>query len=308
MYLNKHLNKILLVKVLLISLLSFLGLGSLKAHEPSATYLANESVLVSNGHSKVLFDPFFHNNYGQYQLVPAETLKQVFAGQAPFDNIDAIVISHAHGDHFAADEVLRYLSLYPSTKLIAPQQAINELTALDGAEKISSQLYPVKLAFNQAPQQIALGELIFEGVRIPHAGWPGRADIENIVFRVTLPNIEEPNSKNLNDKARSETRSASETNNSQKESITVMHMGDADANDDHYLPFKAHWQSRETDMAFPPYWFFYQLEGNYILEELINAKQHVGVHVPMKVPKRLQESGKDYFSEPGEQRSVAHKH
>jgi hypothetical protein len=56
-------------------------------------------------------------------------------------------------------------------------------------------------------------------VRIPHAGWPGRADIENLVFRVTLK--------------------------SQSESVTVMHMGDAD--DNHYLPYKSHWQKRISD-------------------------------------------------------------
>ncbi|MDT0596374.1 MBL fold metallo-hydrolase [Glaciecola petra] len=286
MRLDKTFRQHLLLNSFLVTMITLWG-GFVKAHEPSATYLANESVLVTNGNSKVLFDPFFHNNYGQYQLVPAETLKKVFAGQAPFDDIDAIVISHAHGDHFAADEVLRYLSLYPKTKLVAPQQAIDELRALTGADKVSSQLYEVKLAFNQAPQQIELGEMVFEGVRIPHAGWPGRADIENIVFRVTLSNTE-ADKKN--------------------ENITVMHMGDADANDDHYLPFKAHWQSRETDLAFPPYWFFYQLEGNYILDELINAKQHVGVHVPMQVPKRLKETGKDYFSKSGEQRTIKHEH
>jgi len=42
------------------------------AHEKhaTATYLANEAVLISVAEHKVLFDPFFHNDYGTYQLVP----------------------------------------------------------------------------------------------------------------------------------------------------------------------------------------------------------------------------------------------
>ena len=42
------------------------------AHEKhaTATYLANEAVLILVAEHKVLFDPFFHNDYGTYQLVP----------------------------------------------------------------------------------------------------------------------------------------------------------------------------------------------------------------------------------------------
>ncbi len=250
-----------------------------KAHDSSATYLANEAVLVSNGHTKVLFDPFFHKSFNQYLLVPQKTLAAIFAGEAPFDNIDAIVISHAHGDHFAADDVARYLEKFPATKLVAPQQAIKTLQVLPNVGTISSQLIPITLAFNDSPKTMQIGNITFEGVRIPHAGWPGRANIENIVFRVTL----------VDDK---------------KGAITVMHMGDADPNDDHYLPYKDHWTARKTHMAFPPYWFFYSMEGNYILDELLNAHEHVGIHVPTIVPKELKASGKDYFSTSGERRTI----
>lgn len=257
-------------------------MGSMKeaqAHESSARYLANESILISNDNQKVLFDPFFHKDFGIYQLVPANTLANIFAGKSPFDNISAIVVSHAHADHFAADDMLRYLIKYPHTKFVAPQQAVDELLALPNANKVKPQLRPINLAYNDPAKQIEVDGLIFEGVRIPHAGWPSRANIENIVFRVTLKD-------------------------SENRLLTVMHMGDADADDNHYLPYKLHWQSRESDVAFPPYWFFYSMEGNYILDDLINAKQHVGVHVPVVVPKELKKTGKDYFSKPGEQRHI----
>lgn len=255
------------------------------AHDSNATYIANEAILVQHGDKKVLFDPFFHQNFGLYQLVPEVLKKQIFAAQAPYDNIDAIVISHAHGDHFAADEVLKYLQKYKDTQLIAPKQAIDQLLVLHGADEIKQQLTGVKLAFNEAPKNLQVAGLIVEAVRIPHAGWPSRADIENIVFRITLGKAD----------LKSDTP------------LSVMHMGDADPDDNHYLPYKSHWQARKTDVAFPPYWFYSSLEGNYILEELINAKRSIGIHVPMKVPKLLKDSGKDYFSVPGETRSLRFK-
>jgi len=262
--------------------LSFLP--SAWAHQASVSYLANEAVLVTSGDKKVLFDPFFHEAFGTYQLVPEPIKQAVFAGESPYNDITAIVISHAHGDHFAADDVLSYLTQYPNTKLIAPQQATKQLTDLQGAQAIQQQVHSVQLSFNQSPVVKVISGLTFEAVRIPHAGWPGRAEIENIVFRVTFPHPKTP--------------------------VTVMHLGDADSNDDHYLPFKAHWQRVKTNTAFPPYWFYFSAEGNDILSSILNVENSVGIHVPIDIPARLKSSGKDYFSKPGESRMIlpTHKH
>jgi hypothetical protein len=83
-----------------------------------------------------------------------------------------------------------------------------------------------------------------------------------------------------------------------------MHMGDADPDDYHYLPYKAFWQKKSTDINFPPYWFLYSAEGRDILDNIIGAKANVGVHVPMEVPRQLIQSGRNYFSKPGENKSL----
>jgi L-ascorbate metabolism protein UlaG (beta-lactamase superfamily) len=270
-----------LVKAFVLVLLIGVNTPSL-AHQATATYVANEAVLITAGDKKVLFDPFFHQAFGTYQLVPKETKQAIFAGQAPFDGITVIVISHAHADHFAADEVLTYLQKYPSTQLVAPEQAVTELMALAGAKQIQPQVTSVKLAFKQTPKTFAVAGLTFDAVRIPHAGWPGRAEVENLVFRVTVDHENSP--------------------------ITLMHMGDADPDDQHYLPFKQHWQSRLTDTAFPPYWFYLSAEGRDILKDILNIKESVGIHVPLEVPNTLKNSGEDYFSKPGESRTIGSTH
>ncbi|MFT4937589.1 MAG: ribonuclease BN (tRNA processing enzyme) [Paraglaciecola sp.] len=274
-------TKMNLIKKLLTALVFCFVNSPLTAHEQvhTATYLGNEAVLVTGTKSKVLFDPFFHRNFGQYQLVPKHIKSAIMQGKTPYDDIDAIVISHAHGDHFAAEEVLSYLQAFPDTKLVAPQQAVDALSELDNSQAIMPQVLSVKLALGDKPIQILVGEITVEAVRIPHAGWPGRADVENLIFRVALD-----------------------------DNLTVMHMGDADANDDHFLPYKTFWQERESDTAFPPYWFFSSAEGNDILDIIINAREHIGVHVPIVVPTSLKKGSKDYFSKPGEKRNVSHQH
>ena len=238
-----------------------------------ATYLGNAAVLVTSGKQKVLFDPFFPNNFGYYQLVPKHLRTAVFAATPPFDNITAVFVSHSHADHFAAGDTLRYLNTYPEVVLIAPKQAIEQVAALNGAKKVVYRMFPVDLAFGDGPWKKTIAGLTVDAVRIPHAGWPGRAEVQNMVFRVSF-NTE----------------------------ATVMHLGDADPDVEHYLPFRSHWQSRETGLAFPPYWFFESLEGRDILDSYLNVKQQVGVHVPLAVPRLLIKSGRDYFSKPSESR------
>lgn len=241
-------------------------------------YLGNEAIFIKVDETKVLFDPFFHDNIRIYQLVPDVLKNNINKGNSPFDDIDTIFISHAHRDHFAVNEVVQYLLAFPQTKLVAPQQAIESINShVTKIKTVISQdrLIAVKLGFGDQPWQFQLENLTIDAVRIPHAGWPSRAEVENIVFRVTLNN-----------------------------SSTIMHMGDADPDDDHYLPYKTFWQKKTTDINFPPYWFLYSAEGRDILDNIIAAKANVGIHVPMQVPKQLQQSGRDYFSEPDQNKSL----
>ncbi len=263
---------------LLILLTSSQFFGSTGHAHDEATYLGNSAVLVQSGDNKILYDPFFHNDFGIYRLVPEGLRQAVFKGTPPYDGIDAIIISHAHTDHFDAKDVINYLSQHQDTQLFAPQQAVAEILALNPAETIRPRLHGFALNFGDQPQSMQKHGILVEAVRIPHAGWPSRKDIENIVFRVTL--------------------------NGQ---LTSMHMGDADPDDDHYLPFKRHWQARRTDVNLPPFWFFMSAEGRDILNEILNAEQHIGVHVPWQVPKYLLATGEEFFANPGEKRQIPSK-
>jgi L-ascorbate metabolism protein UlaG (beta-lactamase superfamily) len=246
-----------------------------QANTANARYLANEAVLVTHEQTKVLFDPFFHNDYGTYQLVPDSIRSAIFDAQPPYDNVDAIVISHAHGDHFDAKDTIKFLRKHPHVTLVAPDQAIDLVTKALADNKLENPLISLKLELGDAPQTTSLANVTIESVRIPHAGWPQRKDVMNLVHRVTL-----------------------------NEQFRVTHMGDADPNDEHFKPFKSHWEKSSTDIAFPPYWFFSSADGPSILRERINAAHSVGVHVPIKVPMGLVRSGSDYFSMPGELRLV----
>lgn len=236
-------------------------------------FLGNSAVLVETGGAKILFDPFFHNNFGIYRLVPAKMHKAVMEGQPPYDDIDAIFISHAHEDHFSVRDVHRYLKQFPRVKLFAPQQAIQQIQNWNTGDTsvTPEQLISFSLDFGDQPELKTVGVFEVAATRIPHAGWPSRKDVQNIVFSVKVANGK-----------------------------AAMHMGDADPNDDHYLPYKAHWQEYPVDVNFPPYWFFTSAEGRDILNEILHVKQNIGVHVPMQLPNYLKQYNHKFLSEHGE--------
>ena len=263
----------------------FGSLNAALASEGHATaqYLANEGLMVTHNQTKILFDPLFRNSYGQYLLLPEKMEAALFAGEPPFDGIDAVFISHYHGDHFSPDDILRLLKSQPDIQLYAPSQAVDglkEVATADDAE-VFDRVTPVNLEYKDAPVSMNMDGLLIEAVRIPHSGWPtGRLDVANISWRVTLD-----------------------------ETTTVVHMGDADPNDVHFAHDAAYWDKAQVDMAFPPYWFFNSTYGPGVLEHRVKADHNVGIHVPVSIPAEpsLRPAGLqdvDLFTRPGETREI----
>jgi len=245
----------------------------------SAEFIAHAAVMVESGPTKILFDPIFDKDYGSFQLVAPETQSLMMAGQPPFDGVDAVFVSHAHGDHFAAGLVIEYLTANPEVQLIAPMQALTQMQkheAWDEALRARIDAQEVELnasleqSFNFDGTPVAVTRL-----RLPHAGGARQAKIENIVFRVSL-----------------------------NRDATVMHMGDTDPAEEGLTAQSHVFNKTETQLAFVPLWFV-GTENDAAVHELLNAEHLVGVHVPKTVPEALAESGADYFSVPGETREIA---
>ena len=251
--------------------------NSAHSHDSNAAshYLGNEGIMVENAGVKVLFDPFFHNSYNNYTLVPEDIRKAIFSNSAPYDNITALFISHGHGDHFDKTDVMNYMVLNKTVQLVAPSQVVKTLEALKGFEQIKDRITAISLTKGQPAITLNVKDIEVQAVRIPHSGWPQRADISNIVYRIKL----------------------------NKETV-FMHMGDAASMQSLFDEHKDFWPSQQTDVAFPPYWFSLSPEGRHIQSKVINAKKTIAIHVPTKVPASLKSTGDDYLSKPGEIREV----
>jgi L-ascorbate metabolism protein UlaG (beta-lactamase superfamily) len=251
--------------------------GAATAGAATAQYLANAAVLVTNGGTKVVFDPLFRNDFGSYERVPDALERALFAGEPPFDGLDAVFISHYHEDHFSAVEAR------PDVRLYAPAQAVAGMREIASArlDAVMSRVHAVALQYRDDPVSLEQGPLLVEAVRVPHSGWPARQQhVENIAFRVTLDTA-----------------------------TTVVHLGDADASDAHFEADGAYWRKRRTDLALPPYWFFLSDGGRQVLARRIAAARSIGMHVPADVPSRPADRAAELrehelFTEPGEVRAI----
>lgn len=251
-------------------------------HALHSHYLANAGVMVAKGETRLLFDPFFRNDYGVYQLVPADIEAAIMAGMPPYDGVDAVFVSHYHDDHFDPALVVAYLLKWPGVQLYAPQQAVDvmlQAVEMPGRD-VLDRIHGLELFAGGETIEIHADEIEIEAVAIAHAGWPSRnTDIDNVAYRVTLD-----------------------------ASTSVVHLGDADKNREHYEPHRDFWHARTARLAFAPVWLLLTEPGRQVLDEYVRAQQVIGVHVYDQVPRdpadRPEEfDGLDIFVTPGEFRN-----
>ena len=247
------------MRYLILCLLFFCGPAMAEA---TVRYIANAGLLVRDGNSKILFDPLFDNDYGQYYLPPDDIREAILAGIAPFDDIDAVFISHAHSDHFSAADYADVAEATDGCKAVRTSQVADSLkeAANGGYAEVFDRITGLTLNRGDPPVSLEEGKLSIEAINISHSGWPDRwAELNNLAFRVTLA-----------------------------DGNTVLHLGDADTRDEHYALQPDHWTSRQVDTAFPPYWYFLSSAGRQILDERLNPAQSIGVHVPKDIPRDRQ--------------------
>lgn len=94
------------------------------AESCAITYVANEGFLIETAKHKILVDALFGNIKGSWCDQPSDSVAgMMIKGLPPFKNIDVVLVTHNHTDHFNGPMIISFLKNNRKTELICPDQA-----------------------------------------------------------------------------------------------------------------------------------------------------------------------------------------
>ncbi|QUL37886.1 MBL fold metallo-hydrolase [Erythrobacter sp. JK5] len=262
------------------------GASTSTTHETGvATSILNAGVAVHLGKTeapaKFLFDPLYDDHFGSLEPLDNALIERIVTGAPPYDNVAAVFVSHAHGDHFSATHLNRMLAAQPGLRLVAPAQAIEEMRRGEGWDPtFAVRIEAISLENGARAETFEIAGARIEAFRSPHAGYPDRhRDVHNITYRVT---------------AAFGTRAVHR----------VMHFGDADPGSAFLAPHADFLSRTRTGLAIVPFWFLSADDPQALIGTTLNAEAAVGMHVPVREPEWLEASGWEYFSGEGQTAAI----
>ena len=196
--------------------------------EPAVEYLANEGVLVTGGDIAVLIDGLFGDGLPDYPVLPAATRDSLEGALGRFRDIDVVLVTHRHDDHFDPAAVARHLEANPEAALIAPGDAVAAFPP-DQLERYGERVQPLDLAPGSYIR-LDQGGFAVEALGLAHA------EIGHLGYRIELPGM------------------------------TVLHLGDAQPLPPDLAAFLE--GRPEPDVALVPHWVLGGSGGAAIVEAI----------------------------------------
>jgi L-ascorbate metabolism protein UlaG (beta-lactamase superfamily) len=144
------------------------------------TFYDLSGFLIQIGDKKILVDALF--GWFPRYAPPQEAFDRMSAGEPPFDEIDLVLVTHNHPDHFSADVASGFLQENPETALVSTSQVVRSIEA-SGIELVNP-IYSINIAAGER-ETITLEGIEIECLYISH----GIPDFLNLGFVVTVGQV-----------------------------------------------------------------------------------------------------------------------
>jgi L-ascorbate metabolism protein UlaG (beta-lactamase superfamily) len=156
-------------------------------------YIANEGFLVQAGDQKILIDGLLRRDLlAKYASNATALHEAAVAGRPPFDDIDLVLITHIHYDHFNPETTVAYLK-QNSAPVICPKQVAERLAS---DPSLRGRIQAVTPGRNQN-QRVNLAGLDVDVFRLRHSPYyivdkrtgerrDRHSRIENVGFLINL--------------------------------------------------------------------------------------------------------------------------
>ena len=117
------------------------------------TALANAGLLFQYRGHALLADALQRSDQLPFTGLPENIWKTMLAGESPFSQVDALLFSHLHPDHFSESMTQQYLQRHPDTRLFLPDDA-----SLTGREDGSAPAKVIRITGENALTPYPVGE------------------------------------------------------------------------------------------------------------------------------------------------------
>jgi len=115
------------------------------------TYIGNAGFMIQAGGKKVLVDALFEGTTDVLGPLP-ELLVQMMDAHGPFADVDLLLVTHPHADHFNPKLVIEFLRNHALCLLVAHTQVVDRLRNEDEKHLIEMEKrYFGKLSFRADP-------------------------------------------------------------------------------------------------------------------------------------------------------------
>ncbi len=211
------------------------------------TYIANAGVLIQHAGKKVLIDAHHYRGNPYYAPTAANQLEKMVGGFKPFQQVNLLLATHLHADHFDAVTIGRHLFNNRVSKFIGAEQVTGLISAnYEAYEQIKEQIKTI------TPGWKLFSELEVDGIHLKVLGMRHGSrkptTLENSGFIIKVGKF------------------------------TILHIGDADGAVENFESCKL--PNAGVDFAFVPYWFLTHKPFNKIVNEYIQPGKIFAVHIP----------------------------
>lgn len=212
-----------------------------------ATYVSNAGLLLELYDKKILIDGFCNSALPIYKNPTKYIREKMILGSPPFNNIDILLFTHHHSDHFDVKSTGEFLKNNKDTFVLSTPKVIDEIKKAyfeideDRLFSANPQLY--------SREDITLKGICIQSISMLHEG-KEYEDVQNLGFLIEV------------------------------EEKKVCHVGDAKAIKENYMDLDL--IQKNIDLLAVPFPYVGVHTGRQVIEKYIAPKKVAAIHWPYR--------------------------
>lgn len=212
-------------------------------------YLANQGVLVRSSGTQILVDATFMKVFSYLDALPKQEIANMANADSSYSDIDLILATHAHGDHFGAEIVGNHLTNNPEAWYFGPNESIDSLhQKYEHYDEISSRLKSDSTQLHHR-KKVHINGVEIDVLRFEHFGESPWKEAESFTYLISIGGKK------------------------------IAHFGDARIDSVNIQNFNL--MNEDIDVAIIPYWQMSpSAEQKEVIENLIKPKLILAGHIP----------------------------